>query len=298
MKQSTKIRLVALLCGIGAILLILLASAIDPTPVRALLKLTHVPIDRPSVYGVFHICWLLIGLALFVLLSILALKKGKDATDGTVFGFGMLFLVLELYKQLYSFYILCDGRYDFGVFPFQFCSLPLYFCLIAPFLREGWWKEAIYRFLALFGTMGGCLVLFYPAWFDTLSLCCHTMLWHVAMIALGLWILFSRGYGRSYLAEMLPAGAIFLGVTALATVLNVVLYPFSKGSPKPLNLFYMSPYHSTYFLIVKDVWRHLGWACAMLCYLALFILVGATLVWVVARFIRWILTHFSQKVQK
>ena len=135
----------------------------------------------------------------------------------------------------------------------------------------------------------------FPAWYSSFYLCLHTMVWHTLMIAFGVYVLFARGYGRRYFAELLPATAVFLSVTVLATLLNLLLYPFSHSSPNPLNLFYMSPYHSTYLLVVKDAWKAFGWWGGMLVYLLLFIFVGATTVWCVARLFWFIRDRFLLK---
>ncbi len=295
MSNSNKRRLCMLASLVLLGLLALLVCLLPGAPGVSVLRLTHHLIKRPRAFGVLHLSFLALGIPLFVWVSCLGAKKGRERTDHTVFAFGIAFFFLELYKQLYVTFVLCEGRYDFGFFPFQFCSLPLYLCLSVPFWKEGKWKEACYRFLALYGTMGGCLVLAYPAWFDSLALCLHTMVWHIAMISLGLWILFSRGYGSRYREELLPATAVFLGAVTVATLLNVLLHSAAANSKSPLNLFYMSPYESTYFLVIRDVWQAHGWLAAMVCYLFLFIFVGASLVWLLAFLIRRLQAHFSKK---
>ena len=296
MTKTNRRYLVAALCFVAlAVLTSLLLSSPWGEGARELLNLTHVPWEKPSVFGAFHLSFLFICIALCVLAVIMGVQQGSRRTDAVTFGAGIFFFLMECYKQWYSFYVLNNEIYDFGVFPFQFCSLPLYLCLLIPILKEGIIKDALYRFLALYGTMGGCLVMGFPAWYDTAALCFHTMLWHTVMIALGVFILFSQGYGKRYLADMIPATVVFLTVTAAATLLNVCLYPFSQNSPNPLNLFYMSPHHSTYLLVVKDAWEALGWWAGMLTYLFLFVFVGATVVWLVAHLINLMRSRFLLK---
>ena len=205
-----------------------------------------------------------------------------DQCDTVVFLAGELLFVLEIYKQYYSFFVMNDLVYDFGFLPFQLCSLPLYLFLLTPLLKKGTLKEAFYRFLAFYTTMGGCLVMVYPAFYDRLSLCVHTMVWHSVMIAIGVMLLFARGYGKSWRREMPSATIVFLAAVLLATLLNVLLRPLSAGSPNPLNLLYMSPYEKTYFVLVRDVQRAAGWLASMVTYILLFVFVGASLVFFVA----------------
>jgi len=261
----------------------------------ALLRLTDRVCEIPPAFGSFHLCWLVACVILAVLSATLGLRSSAKHTDSVLFAFGVGFFILEVYKQLYSFYVIQDRVYDFGFFPFQFCSLPLYLCLLLPFLRAGRCKEALLRFLVLFETMGGCLVMTYPAFYDRLSLCIHTMLWHTLMISLGCFLLFSRGYGKSWRREVLPAVPVFLISLILATLLNVLLHPMAQSSPNPLNLYYVSPYGITHFIVVGDVRRLFGWFPAILTYALLFIFVGATLVFLVGYLTRLLLSMHSAR---
>jgi hypothetical protein len=235
-------------------------------------------VDVPRAFGAFHLGWLTVCIALGVLGALLGTRAAGRHTDSVLFCFGLVFFLLEVYKQLYSFYVIQDRVYDFGFFPFQFCSLPIYLCLALPFLPSGRLKRAHLSFLVLFETMGGCLVMGYPAFYDRLSLCIHTMLWHTLMIALGCFLITSLGFGKSWRCEVLPAVPILLSSITLATLFNIALHPVAQGSPNPLNLYYISPYGVTHFIVVGDVRRWLGWFPALITYALLFIFVGATLV--------------------
>jgi len=260
-----------------------------------LLRMTDKIQRIPPAFGAFHLGWLISCVALGVFCALLGARSSGRHTDSVLFSFGIAFFLLETYKQLYSFYVIQDHVYDFGFFPFQFCSLPLYLCLLLPFLPSGPIKRALLSFLVLFETMGGCLVMGYPAFYDRVSLCIHTMLWHTLMIALGCFLLFSLDFGKSWRREVLPAVPIFLGSLALATVLNIVLHPMAQGSPNPLNLYYISPYGITHFVVVGDVRRWLGWFPALMTYAILFVFVGATLVFGIRFLIRQLALAIRQQ---
>ncbi len=199
---------------------------------------------------------------------------------------GVLLLAMEVYKQYYSYFVIQNRAFDFGFFPFQFCTLPLILYLAVPFLRENRVKDTLCKFSAFFGTMGACLVMVYPAFYDRVSLCVHTMLWHTVMIAVGVFLIFSRGYGKSWRREVLPATVPFLIFVATAMVLNAVLTPFAAKSPSPLNLFYISPYEPTRYFVIRDIRRLLGWEASVAAYVLLFIFLGAGLVFLFAYLIR------------
>lgn len=253
-----------------------------------LFRFFDTPCEPPKAFGGFHCVFLSICVIISVIFSVFGAQNGKSITDNVVFSLGVVLLVLELFKQFYYYFILNKQVYDFSILPFQFCSLALYLFLLTPLLNEGKLKEALYRFLALFGTMGGCLVMAYPAFYPRLSLCFHTMIWHIIMVSGGLFILFSRGYGRRYREEMIPGTLVFLPLLTVAMLLNVFLTPLVGDAPGPLNLFYISPYEKCTYLIIRDVQAALGWFPALVTYALMFIFIGATTVFWAAFLIRFL----------
>lgn len=269
--------LLTLLCGI--------LGRTDNAPwLEAFLRATDIVWERPRAFGSFHFTFLIGGVLVAILLSYVVLHFSKDrhlAADCVVFVAALVFLILESYKQLYSYFVLTDMVYDFSIFPFQFCSLPLYLCPIAPFLprygRAGRVKSAIYRFLAFYGTIGGAIVLGYPRFTNRLSTSVHTMLWHILMIAIGFLLLLTEECGKHDWRELRAPTGIFLAAYLIGMMLNLTLYPLSAHSPAPLNLFYTSPYETNNYILIRDVREAFGWFPSVLIYLGLFIFVGATL---------------------
>ena len=111
------------------------------------------------------------------------------------------------------------------------------------------------------------------------------MLWHTLMILLGVWLLFGTSCGQSFVCDYLSAAGVFLAVFAAATGLNLLLYAPSGGR---IDLFYMSPYHSTNFLLVRDAQRLWGWGASAAVYLLLFLLAGALPLWCLAALIGYV----------
>ena len=107
----------------------------------------------PGMFSWFHI----LSLVLMVIFTVAICKiwgtKHDPKTDRVVVGvFAVLLVLCELFKQQfwYSFY----EYYRWEIFPFQFCSVPIYvslFAAVAPWEKA---RELCYRFLAFF-----CLIL-------------------------------------------------------------------------------------------------------------------------------------------
>lgn len=278
---------VARLCGV--LLLSALAAGTllplyrgDAAWLRGLLPATYrMPSEPLRAFGTFHFVCLGACILAAVGAGIFAWRhSGKKRTDRIVFGCGILFFLLEWYKQMLSLALRGGGSYDFSILPFQFCSLPVYICLSAPILGERA-KHTLYCFLALFGTVGGYLVMGYPNLPDSLTLCIHTMLWHSLMIALGVYLLIAQRCGRSFVRDYLPAAGVFLCCFLAATALNILLRPAAEAGGSVLNLYYMSPYEKANFLVVGDVQRLWGWGASVAVYVLLFLAAGALPIWCV-----------------
>lgn len=295
MDRARIIRLILLLClllSVAACFFVLFSSG-DGT-LSAILRSTHRVGEKPTKFGALHLSFLALSAALAVTAAILGRRTSREALDRGVFLFGMLFLLLEAYKQAYYHVILGEGVYQISVLPLQLCSYVLYLSLLLPIQREGRVKDTLYCFTALFETAGGAVVIVYPLFYRELALSVHTLLWHTAMIAVGVWILAARGYGRRYLSEVFSSFLVFLALFLTGLTLNVLLPPDATGGTKPLNLFYLSPHGETNMFLIGFVREHLGLAAAATVY-ALLILLGASAVWVVGHLIRLISTHRHPK---
>ena len=208
----------------------------------------------------------------------------QEVLDRTVFLFGIFFFLLEAYKQAYYHAVLGGGTFQVSVLPLQLCSYILYLALLIPILPEGRIKDALYCFAGLYETVGGVVVMAYPLFYRELSLSVHTMLWHTAMVAVGVLILAVRGYGRSYTREVLPSLGIFLGIFAVGLSLNVILSPDRAVGGAPLNLFYLSPYGVTNMFLIGDVRDALGLPMAAATY-AFLLLLGVSALWLLGRLV-------------
>jgi hypothetical protein len=287
MMQARKPRFVRLMVVAGLLALAAgthLAVLLRPDGVVArLIRLTHVTWRRPTIFGPYHLVMLGVCLGLMVAVALLYRRFPRERLDSLLFGAGVVLLVLEWYKQLYYLAVLTGGRYNFGILPLQFCSYALYLYLLIPLLPASRFKEALLDFVGLYQTMGGCIVMAYPTLYAEIALSLHTMIWHTVMIGVGMLVLLVRGYRKPYWREMLSAGIVFLATVSVAIVLNFVLTPYAAQSYQPLNLFYISPYIQSHYIIIGDVQRAFGWAASVVAYVVMFVFIGANVVWLVGR---------------
>lgn len=249
-----------------------------------------VPFAHP-MYGWYHILWLCIAVGASVAAAFLARRKkdasGRDsACDKTVLFFGILLLALEVYKQIFCLRV--NHPYNWNDFPFQFCSTPMFLMIPAALLKPGRVKEALYKFLAFYGCLAGVSVMFYPTVISEavyLTMIIHTMIWHVSMIVVGVYVIAARGYGKNLRKELLPGMAVLGVLIALATALNFLLPRLLTGDPW-INFFYISYAHGSSLPILHDIYRPgegiFKWALLLVCYFLAFSL-GAALIFLAAK---------------
>ncbi|MDO4267354.1 MAG: YwaF family protein [Eubacteriales bacterium] len=177
---------------------------------------------------------------------------------------GVLLALGEAYKQIFLYVFINHGRYDWWFFPFQLCSLPMYLCLLLPFLKKKAARTAVCTFMQDFNLLGGVAALCVPEGFMGIhwSLTLHGFLWHITLVLIGIFIWAcglsdrsARGYVRT-----LP---IFFAGCALATAVNVL----SPGRGRA-DMFYISPYFVTTQPVFHTIGEALGILPANLLYLA------------------------------
>lgn len=229
----------------------------------------------PGAYSWFHLLWIgMMILACVILACTVARKHSPKADRIVVSVFSVILIGCEVFKQLFWFAFY--GYYRFEIFPFQFCSVPIYVAIFASVIPWNRVRELCYRFLAFYGIIGGLSVMLVPnavlyTYFVPMSL--HAMLWHAVLVVMGVYLIVSRGYGKRF-REMLAPSALFLGFVVLAIIGNVLVYKLHLGTPacQPgdnLSMFYISPYYPTQLPLLGVV-QELSYPLFVLCYLLIF----------------------------
>lgn len=233
------------------------------------LRKTSYELDEiPSPFGWFHLVFLCL-LVIILTISLIKIKKiDYKKLDKVMFGCGLFLIISEIYKQLLCSLVVYPDGYPWHLFPFQLCSVPMYLFLIVPFLKEGKVKTAMYSFLGYFMTMSGIMFYLIPSLSHVLSVCIHSMIWHMILVVIGVIIISKGNYGKSY-KEILPGFIIFLILLGLATIMNVTFYhTLVKETGKTFNMFYMSPYYISSLAVFNNIQKSFGWLVTFMCYIA------------------------------
>ncbi|MCM1260860.1 MAG: YwaF family protein [Prevotella sp.] len=232
-------------------------------------------------YGIAHI----VICILTILFSIFFLKWGKRASINTtkkvIFAFGIFFFCLELYKQLFFHVFEKRDGYKWSLFPFQFCSTPLYFCLITPLLpHQG--RKFIFSFLAFYGFLGGFSVLLFPETVLSVevTITMQSLIWHGAMVVLACYLIGACDFGQQY-KEIYPGTIVFLVITAMALTMDIVFEQFKVRYQltDTFNMFFISPYYKSNVLVLSTIWEKTNWCVFFACYVFGIMLAATVLFW-------------------
>ena len=230
------------------------------------LEQTAWPMTPPQPYSAFHLLFAVLGTGLSALLARALARRFRDrprARLRLLFACGLILALSEIYKQLFLFWIVNRGVYDWWYFPFQLCSLPMYLCLILPLCTQRL-RRILYTFLYSYNLLGALMAflepsgLMHPYW--TLTL--HGFFWHLILIFLGLFLAFSGSADPSP-RGFLGATALFFAGCGIATAVNVLSHPFGAA-----DMFYISPYFPNTQIVFSRIADRFGIAAGNLSYLA------------------------------
>ena len=210
------------------------------------------PMEQPPAYGAFHILFTLIGFAVCVF-SAWKLRNVSDRTAGCIlFACGLILSLSEVFKQ----FLIADGTYHWGEFPFQLCSIPMYLCLVTPWLKPGKLRRALYSFMVLYNLLGGAIAFTEPSGLlhGHLFLTAHSCVWHMLLVFVGLFLCAS-GRGGTQKADYSAATGIFLALCGVAFALNCVV---QFGLGEEMNMFFVGPGNSP-IIVFKQFSEWFGW---------------------------------------
>ncbi len=217
---------------------------------------------RPGNYGWFHLMF--VGI---VLLGCFFLcRRYGDASARQERRILLLFwaviVVLELYKELQFAMQYTEPvaenpvtwSYDWGSFPFQFCSTPFYILPIAALARNEKLRDAARMFLAVYAFFAGLAVYFYPndVFIPTIGINIQTMVHHGSQVVLGVYLgMRLRREGKLTLSVFLRSAGIFCVLVVSALGLHLVAPLFTD---RCFNMFYIGPRFPCSLVILDKIY--------------------------------------------
>ncbi len=254
------------------------------------IKSTHKVVEnRPEPYGLFHIVFSILSIALIVGVCFLMRKNTDKTFRAVLFSVGAILILSEIYKQLYYYYAAGGDGYDWYIFPFQLCSVPMYISIAVGLMKKSRVRDAMCEYLVSIGFLGGIMAYLEPSGilnghYFTLI---HSCIWHALLIFIALYILFT-GNGCNSLKDYRGAITVFGGVVVMATVFNIVF----KGKPD-FNMCYISPFYNTPLAVFKDfdvffqgILGQLGGRIVSIIIYIIAVILGGFIIYIISYFVK------------
>lgn len=244
---------------------------------KKLVELTSWQIIPPKPYGLFHLTFFIVGMIICIYL----VKKLKNLNDKQnkmlLFFTGLFLLIIEIYKQFFYFYIVNNGHYDFSVFPFQLCDVPMVLCLIIPFIKSERVLKGMYNFMVSYNLLGGFITFLEPSALcrPYLMMMLHGFVWHLVLVFIGLYLAFSNRCLKNK-KDFVTSIKVYMVLCVISLALNFLLKDVSNGS---MNAFYLGPSTSP-IIVFETISLKFGWFVNMVLFI-LVMTIGAYLVYMV-----------------
>ena len=241
----------------------------------------------PRTFGLFHI----ISLLVLVAACILAVRFRKIFTEKStpyvILAVGITMTLFEIYKQLVMSYDFTSDvwSYRWFIFPFQFCSTPIYITLLAfafSRLKNKLMYESLTSFLATYCLIAGIVVFTFPSsvFNAIIGVNIQTVVHHGLMILLAV-ILLASGAVKTDISSLKKAFLVFLPLLIAALIMNAVY-----GNGAEFDMFYLAPDSTFVLLKIREIlWGFPPYIVYLIGYVALFTL-GSFLVLYITKRIR------------
>jgi len=211
----------------------------------------------PIPYQSFEKSWFhYLALFIVVMAAIIAvryLKRGNPRrTQMFVLGAGLLLLGFEIYKQIIMNYA-AGWDYQWYIFPFQFCSTPIYIATLAGLAKPGKFQTALYEFLASFGLFAGLAVMLYPndVFVGTIGINVQTMVHHGTMMVMGIALLLTTI--KFELKTIIRSVGVFLTLMLIAMVLNLSYNEWIHDGT--FNMFFINDVYGNHIPLLSIVYE-------------------------------------------
>lgn len=224
--------------------------------------------EIPTMYGWFHIlCLALIA----VIIAVLAWKKPD--VKKTILVISSIMLFFEVIRELIFSYDNGIWRYQWYIFPFQFCATPMYVGFIAGITKNKKLEQALFCFLATYGVVAGILTVLYPAtlYVSETLINIQAMVHHGFMVVMGMHILIT-GSVKKNIKTIISAFKVFIILVAIALMLDISTYYLNIGNG--LEMFFVSPFHTSQLPVFNVIYANTPYIIFLIIYLVVFTLGG------------------------
>ena len=215
--------------------------------IKIILDILKFEVREPVLYGGFHIVSLLVCFLACIVAVIRHPHPRESAIRRILMVSSLMIIGLEIYKQIVLTFSYgtsgLSADYPWYIFPFQFCSTPMYVSLAAALVHSKKLHKCLCAYMATYSLFAGLAVMFYPStvFVEILGINIQTMVCHGMMVFLGIYLLFS-GYVCPESKTLLRAVPVFIALITAAMIMNEIAHRTGLLQTDTFNMFFISPY--------------------------------------------------------
>lgn len=250
-----------------------------------LIQLFQWNMAEPKMYGLFHLlCLFLTGMFIELFLK----REVGEKQVRIILGMSSVLVIgLEIYKQLYYSIDFQNGitfHYRWNIFPWQFCSTPMYIGLLGAMMKNRNMHYRLCCYLSTYALMAGICVMLYPSsvFTENVIINIQTMVNHGTMVVIGMYLLLS-GYVRCEKETLVEALKVFIICLMIAIILNECAYGIGIVEQFPFNMFYISPYVEGSLPVFGQIQKVVSYPMSLLIYVVGFSIGSSLILWFVKR---------------
>lgn len=250
-----------------------------------ILNMTAWRMETPQLFGAFHIIASLSVAVLAILAAAFFARRAKNEKQicRILAVTGWILIILEVYKQLFLYYVVNGGAFDFWFFPFQLCSVPMYLCVILPAFRERS-RAAMMTFMGGYTFVSALATLIYPE--DILrpyiTMTAHGFIWHGLLLFISM-LVFITGCADPDVRGIRGAAVLFVFLCVIALGINMATEPVMPAiraahpgvTHEWAAMFYLNPYHNSPQPVISDIQKTAGIPAGLLLYMLVIALVSS-----------------------
>ena len=200
---------------------------------------------------IWTVCLVVAGILFGILFA-----KSKIRTGWVLLVSGILLIASEVLKQFFLYHIL--GGYPWSDFPFQLCSIPMYFCILYFFFPKRWMAQ----FTMIYSLIGAAASFIVPSAVISLYvlMTVHSLFWHTMLLFIGVFLMVRQTKEDMKPVNYIPVAITYLILAGIAVALNAAFYRVSGGT---MNMFFLGPGWPDMY-ILNDIYMNSGWIPATL----------------------------------
>lgn len=257
--------------------------------------------NKPTAFGWFHLMWIGITIISIIILYLLRKKYNEKQLKAVLLIYGMIALILEVSKQIIWSYnydpitLVKYWDYQWYSSAFQLCTMPIYVCILAAFLKKGKLRKSLLSFIAFYTIIGSFMTIIIPdsCFVPTILVNIHTMWLHCMSFVVSIYLLLTNEVELK-IQNLKSSFVVFLFCVFIALILDIVMYKTGIIGNETFNMFFISPYFISTLPVFNIIQESVPYIIFLLIYIVV-VLIGSIVVFTLAKLIQKLYIFIKNK---